>query len=108
MEKLISTYGKTIHTWHTDQNRELPLGIPMLLMGFTGDEQINPELIKERDKRFDVSTEEIKMKRVDIPSPAIIPGANALQKGEIRQFVLSDETDSAIKLHHGLTQKGQQ
>jgi hypothetical protein len=26
MEKLVSIYGKTIHTWHTDQQRTLPLG----------------------------------------------------------------------------------
>src|SRR5688572_1892051 len=26
MEKLISTYGKTIHTWHTDRDLKLPLG----------------------------------------------------------------------------------
>ena len=28
MEKLINTYGKTWHTWHTDLQKELPLGVP--------------------------------------------------------------------------------
>jgi len=39
MEKLVSTYGKTIHTWHTDQQRTLPVGSPMIMMGFTKDGQ---------------------------------------------------------------------
>ncbi|WP_114789026.1 DUF1264 domain-containing protein [Niabella yanshanensis] len=35
MKKLVSTYGKTIHTLHTDQQRSLPTGAPMIMMGFT-------------------------------------------------------------------------
>ena len=27
MKKLVSTYGKTWHTWHTDRHRELPIGV---------------------------------------------------------------------------------
>jgi len=60
MEKLVSTYGKTIHTWHTDQERTLPLGSPMIMMGFTKDGQLNPGLLEDRDKRFNVSTEKNK------------------------------------------------
>lgn len=37
MEKLVNTYGKTIHTWHTDQERNLPVGSPMIMMAFTKD-----------------------------------------------------------------------
>lgn len=33
MEMLVSSYGKTIHTWHTDQERTLPVGSPMIIMG---------------------------------------------------------------------------
>lgn len=54
MENLVSTYGKTIHTWHTDQQDDLPLGSPMIMMGFTKDGQIRPELLKARDERFNV------------------------------------------------------
>lgn len=86
MEKLVSTYGKTIHTWHTDQGKEIPFGSPMLMMGFTQDGQINPELVAERDKRFNVNTEEKKKNRQDIPMPTVDPAANAWEKGEIRQF----------------------
>ena len=77
MEKLVSTYGKTIHTWHTDQDRTLPIGSPMIMMGFTKDGQINPQMIAERDKRFKLSTEQIKKKRTDIPLPDVDPMANA-------------------------------
>ena len=91
MEKLVSTYGKTIHTWHTDKDLELPLGAPMLMMGFTEDGQLRQELIDRRDQNFDVSTAERKKSREDIPMPEVDPMANAWQKGEIRQFEISDE-----------------
>ncbi|MGZ8551293.1 MAG: OBAP family protein [Chitinophagaceae bacterium] len=105
MEKLVSTYGKTIHTWHTDQQRTLPLGAPMVMMGMTKDGQLRPELLAERDKRFDVSTAEKKKNRADIPMPVVDPMANAWEKGEIRQFVISNKADSAMHKHQGPAQK---
>ena len=39
MEKLVGTYGKTFHTWHTDMQHELPVGVPQVMMGFTADNQ---------------------------------------------------------------------
>jgi hypothetical protein len=99
MEKLISTYGKTIHTWHTDQERTLPIGSPMIMMGFTKAGQLHPELLADRDKRFDISTEKIKEKRRDIPVPKPDPDANAWQKGEIRQLIISGKADSAQHKH---------
>lgn len=101
MEKLVSTYGKTIHTWHTDQQLTLPIGSPMIMMGFTRDGQIHPELIEERDKRFNVSTAEIRKEREDIPMPRVDPMANAWEKGEsnIRQFIITNKADSAMHKH---------
>ena len=104
MEKLVSTYGKTIHTWHTDQQKTLPLGSPMLMMGFTKDGQLRPELNAERDKRFEISTAEKKKNRQDIPMPKLVPGANAWEKGEIRQFVITNKVDSAHIKHQGRVQ----
>lgn len=101
MEKLVSTYGKTIHTWHTDQDRELPLGSPMIMMGFTKEGQLKPALVADRDKRIKVSTAAIKASRNDIPAPPVLPGANAWEKGEIRQFVITNKADSAILKHQG-------
>jgi len=102
MEKLVSTYGKTIHTWHTDQKRSLPVGAPMIMMGMTKDGQLNPKLLAARDKRFNISTAEIKKKRADIPMPQVDPAANAWEKGKIRQFTISSETDSAKHKHQGI------
>jgi len=99
MEKLVSTYGKTIHTWHTDQMRSLPVGSPMVMMGFTKNGQLNQDLLAARDKRFKVSSEEIKKKRSDIPMPTVDPLANAWEKGKIRQFIISGDTDSARNKH---------
>lgn len=101
MEKLVSTYGKTIHTWHTDQDRTLPLGAPMIMMGFTKDGQINPQLLADRDRRFKVSTEEEKKKRADIPMPDVDPMANAWEKGAVRQITITNKADSAVHKHQG-------
>lgn len=101
MKKLVSTYGKIIHTWHTDQNRTLPVGAPMLMMGFTKEGQIRPELVQDRDKRFGISTEERKKERAGIPMPQVDPMANAWEKGEVRQFVITKRADSALHMHQG-------
>lgn len=105
MEKLVSTYGKTIHTWHTDQQRELPIGSPMIMMGFTKDGQLKQELLDERDKRLDVSTAEKKKNREDIPMPPVDPMANAWEKGHLRQFAITNKVDSAVHKHQGPVQK---
>lgn len=99
MEKLVSTYGKTIHTWHTDQEKTLPLGSPMLMMGFTKDGQLQPSLLEARDKRFNISTQEKRKNRQDIPTPLVHPMANAWEKGYIRQFIITDKPDSALRKH---------
>ncbi|MEZ2440520.1 DUF1264 domain-containing protein [Chitinophaga sp. RCC_12] len=99
MEKLVGTYGKTIHTWHTDQDRTLPVGAPMIMMGFTKDGQLHPGLLSERDKRFNISTADIRKRRADIRVPAIVPGANAWEQGIIRQFTISSSPDSVLLKH---------
>src|SRR5690606_28844247 len=101
MEKLVSTYGKTIHTWHTDQERTLPVGSPMIMMGFTKDGQLDRALLTDRDKRFDINSEEIKQKRNDIPMPSVDPMANAWERGKqnIRQFIITVNADSALHTH---------
>ncbi|AKD54551.1 OBAP family protein [Spirosoma radiotolerans] len=86
METIVSTYGKTWHTWHTDQNLKLPLGSPALMMGFLKDGQINKQLEQNRDRRFEVSTADKKKKRADIPAPPVQPGADAWQTGDVVQL----------------------
>ncbi|QRR00102.1 OBAP family protein [Dyadobacter sandarakinus] len=99
MEKLVSTYGKTIHTWHTDQERSLPVGAPMIMMGFTKEGQLKKPLLDQRDKRFGVSTAKKRENRADIPMPQVDPLANAWEKGQVRQLVISSKPDSALHKH---------
>ena len=86
MEQVVSTYGKTWHTWHTDQDINLPFGNPALMMGFTKDGQLNPNMLRDRDKRFGVLTADKRKNRADIPTPAHQPGADAWETGDVVQL----------------------
>lgn len=92
MQKLVGTYGKTWHTWHTDLNKDLPLGVPQLMMGFTADGQIDPSLVQKRDARFGVQSSEEKKARAEIPTPPIDPGADAWMNGNT--FQVKDPTSA--------------
>lgn len=92
MKKLVHTYGKTWHTWHTDVDKTLPLGVPQLMMGFTADGQADPVMVAARDKRFGVDSAERKKRRADIAAPAIDPGADGWQQG--KAFQIADPTGS--------------
>lgn len=89
MAKLISTYGKTWHTWA--EGSRLPLGPPALMMGFTADGQAQPELAEKRDRAFGLSSAAKKSAREDIPATEILPGADAWQKGDVVQVKLGRE-----------------
>lgn len=90
MNKIISTYGKTWHTWSTEHFKDrLPIGVPSLMMAFTKDSQAHPTLIERRDQRFNVSTMARKKARTDIPAPPIQPGADAWQDGVALQATLT-------------------
>ncbi|CCH53782.1 protein of unknown function DUF1264 [Fibrisoma limi BUZ 3] len=86
MEQIVTTYGKTWHTWHTDQDIALPFGNPALMMGFTRDGLLKPELVNDRDKRFGISTREKRSQRADIQAPPKLPGADSWETGEIIQL----------------------
>jgi Protein of unknown function (DUF1264) len=66
---LVSTYGKTFHTWQYDRD-DFPFGIPQLMIGLTEDGQADRELIRDRDRRLGVSTARKRQNRNDIPDPA--------------------------------------
>jgi hypothetical protein len=91
MTKIAGTYGKTWHTWHTDRRQDLPLGSPMLMMGFTADGQLNEQLLTARDRRFDLSSAELRQKRADIPYPQIDAQADAWSKGIVMQLQLTQQ-----------------
>ena len=88
MDEMVDTYGKTWHTWHTDQNFALPIGHPVLMMGFTEDGQANATMIASRDRRFDIATAEKRRSRKDIDRPRIIAGADAWRQGQVMQLML--------------------
>jgi hypothetical protein len=87
MKVLIGTYGKTWHTWQVDRGDKLPLGIPQLMMGFTGDGQAKATIVAERDKLYG-SSDAKKAARADIPDVKLDPGADAWQKGAAVQLDL--------------------
>jgi hypothetical protein len=86
MEKLIRTYGKTWHTWHTDQHKALPLGMPQLMMGFTADGQADAAMVAERNKRLGIDEAAKRKDREKIPAPPIAAGADAWQQGKVVQI----------------------
>jgi hypothetical protein len=86
MEKIVGTYGKTWHTWHTDQHAALPVGHPLLMMGFTENGQASPGMVEERDRRFKIQSQDKHKERENIVSPPSAPGADAWQQGNIRQL----------------------
>jgi hypothetical protein len=87
MAKLIHTYGKTWHTWHTDSHEQLPVGMPQLMMGFTADGQSDSALVEARDRRFGIDSQDKRDKRADIQAPAIDPAADAWQHGTAIQIM---------------------
>jgi hypothetical protein len=91
MATLVSTYGKTWHTWQIDKDSALPNGIPQLMMGFTADGQLKPEMIKSRDKELGTYTSQAKKSREDLASSAPQPdaAADAWKSGTTPQLVLT-------------------
>ncbi len=90
MSDLVTTYGKTWHTWQIDRDAGFPMGIPQLMMGFTKDGQVDRTLLQDRDRRLDVSFDERRASRGDIPMPDVAPGANSWQSGKVMQLRLEE------------------
>jgi hypothetical protein len=73
MGKLVTTWGKTWHTW-PDAKTALPMGEPLLMWANTKDGQIDPELLAGRDRRLMVSTRRARRARTDLgPVPQGVP-----------------------------------
>ncbi|GAA2362439.1 OBAP family protein [Dactylosporangium salmoneum] len=88
-EDLVTTYGKTFHTWQYDRD-DFPYGIPQLMMGLTEDGQAREELIHERDRRLGISTPRKRSNRADIPMPNVMAGANLWESGYTVQTQLQE------------------
>ena len=88
---LVSTYGKTWHTWQVDKDSTLPTGIPQLMMGFTEDGQLKPEMLQTRDRELGIKTADARKAREDLAGSAPQPdaGADAWKGGTTQQLVLT-------------------
>ncbi len=90
MADLVTTYGKTWHTWQIDREPSFPMGIPQLMMGFTRDGQVDQRMLDDRDRRFGASTAANRRDRADIPMPVVAAGANGWQGGRTVQLALRE------------------
>ena len=89
MDKLRTSYGKLWLTWDTAQESRLPLGIPKLMMGFTEDGQLRPELLAERDRLLRLSSGRTRQRRAALGGAPVAGGADAWQKGDVLQLQLA-------------------
>ena len=87
---LVTTYGKTFHTWQYDRD-DFPYGVPQLMMGLTQDGQVKQELVDERYRRSGISTSQKRKSRADIPMPEVVPGANSWESGRTVQTCLEEK-----------------
>lgn len=71
MEGLVTTWGKTWHTW-PDPKTPVPTGDPLLMWAATKDGHVPDELLADRDRKFKVTTADIKKRRAHVgPVPQI-------------------------------------
>nr|XP_043608914.1 oil body-associated protein 2C [Erigeron canadensis] len=71
LKNIAKTYGKFWCTWQTDRGDQLPLGPPSLMMSpqAEGEGVVNPELVKKRDDKYNVSKDDSMKSRIEIPEP---------------------------------------
>lgn len=83
MKNKMNSYGKTWHTWSTNQQGEgmsLPLGKPELAWSFNREGEAKADLVQQRDKQMNINTEERREARKDL-TPLANPqeGVDALK-----------------------------
>ncbi|KAI7999751.1 Oil body-associated protein 2A [Camellia lanceoleosa] len=71
LKDVAKTYGKFWCTWQVDRGDKLPLSAPALMMSpqdvNTG--IVKPELVKKRDEKYKISSENMKNSRANIETP---------------------------------------
>ncbi|UNX56241.1 DUF1264 domain-containing protein [Georgenia sp. TF02-10] len=75
MKRLMNSYGKTWHTWHTGRHdagggHTLPLGDPMLMWSFNRDGECDPALEQDREAAMDLDTPRTREQRQDLVEQA--------------------------------------
>ncbi len=70
MQRKMNSYGKTWHFWRTESNGKpgdtLPLGQPNLAWSFNRDGEVRGEMIKARDGRMHVDSDQVRKERQDL------------------------------------------
>lgn len=61
IEQQVGTYSKTWRVWHGES--ELPMGPPELARSAANQEELDPDLVAQRDRRLDISREEAAKER---------------------------------------------
>ncbi|XP_010549443.1 PREDICTED: oil body-associated protein 2C [Tarenaya hassleriana] len=71
LNNIAKTYGKFWCTWQVDRGDKLPIGPPELMMSPQAVDRgvIRPELVKSRDEKYKISTDELKHRRAEIAEP---------------------------------------
>lgn len=62
MKYILTTWGKTWHTW-PDPKTPAPMGDPLLMWSLMGDDQVDANLLAERDQKFNVSAKKLRQIR---------------------------------------------
>ncbi|RBP64155.1 uncharacterized protein DUF1264 [Brevibacterium sanguinis] len=85
MKRLLNSYGKTWHTWHTGRHdrpgegHRLPLGDPMLMWSFNRDGECDPAIEHDREEAMDLDTSTTRAQRESLAAEAHPQeGVNAL------------------------------
>lgn len=63
MRQVLTTWGKTWHIW-PDPESSIPIGEPLLMWSLSADGQADERIVRERDRQFGVSIDEIRERRV--------------------------------------------
>ncbi|OIW00783.1 hypothetical protein TanjilG_19588 [Lupinus angustifolius] len=74
LENIAKTYGKFWCTWQVDRGDKLPLGAPSLMMSpqAVSPGLVRPDLVHERDTKYNISSESMKSSRLEIEEPEMI------------------------------------
>lgn len=75
MKRLMNSYGKTWHTWHTGRHdlgggHSLPLGEPMLMWSFNRDGEADPRLEEHRAAAMGLDPQKTRAQRADLAGDA--------------------------------------
>jgi hypothetical protein len=85
MKRLLNSYGKTWHTWHTGRHdgepgHPLPMGDPMLMWSFNRDGECDPSLERHREEGMGLDTAKTREQRAPLAADAHPQqGVNALR-----------------------------